>query len=299
MAAGHRHPVGGAGQRIHAAADPGGPGPARLPGLAGPVARSARPGRGRARRRGPAVGPAWLPSPGDPAARGRASDQRPAWRASSQLHRCPAGAARCRPLHRGRGGQLRLRPAAPGTGHQCPPGARPDAGRPAMAGPGHHGGRGGAGPVAAAGPAGTGGPVVGRRHGTGRPGVLRCPATLRQLPGGGQLRLAAGRQPGRPGPPGRAALSGHRPAVPWAAAGCAAGFGRAGGRGPVRYRLARPRSARPRAGQPDRRWPGHRAAGRQLLTARFPAVIRPPRSSRFRPARAPGSNRPGHARERR
>ncbi len=198
------------------------------------------------------MGPARLPPPGHPAARGRAGDQRPARRAGSQLHRCAGPAARRRPVHRGGGGQFRVRPAASRAGHQCPPGARPDAGRAAMAGPEHHGGRGGAGPLPAAGPAGTGGPVVGRGDGAWRTGVLRGPATLRQVPGGRQLRLAAGGQPGHPGPPGRPALPGHRPAVPRAAAGRAEGRGRAGAAGPARCHLARPRAACPGAGQPDR-----------------------------------------------
>ena len=86
--------VGGAGQRDHAAADAGQPGPARLPGLAGTVAHARRAGGRSAGRGRAAVGPPRL-SPARPApARDRHDRDHAAWRPDPLHPRRAARAAR-------------------------------------------------------------------------------------------------------------------------------------------------------------------------------------------------------------
>ena len=71
------------------------------------------------------------------------------------------------------------------------------------------GGRAAAGGVAPAGAARRGRALVGGGHGAGRPGLHRRPAAVRQLPGGGQLRVAPGRAPGGRRAPPQPEVRGH------------------------------------------------------------------------------------------
>src|SRR5262245_4033112 len=171
-----------------------------------------------------------------------------------------------------RGRELRVRPAASGSGYQRAQGARQDGERPAMAGPQHHGGGGRAGALPASGAPTGCGALVGRGDGTRRPGLHGHPPTVRGLPGGRRLRVAAGGQPGRPRPPWQPALPGHRPAVPGSAARRAPERGRAGTPRPHRRRLARRCPARPGAGRPDQRRAGG-APTRWLLRPAWTSMI--------------------------
>ena len=105
--------LGRPGQRGHAAADPGGPGRAGLPGLAGALADPGGAGRRAAGRGGAGLGPARLPAPGAAAARGRdrgggAARRRAADDVRRAASRCPAsGSTPRRPWRRSR--------TAPGT----------------------------------------------------------------------------------------------------------------------------------------------------------------------------------------
>ena len=127
--------VGGAGQRGDAAADPGGPGAAGLPQLAGALAGPGGAGRRLPRRGGADVGQARLPAPGAAAARLRVGDRGPARRPGTGGARRAAGAARGRRVHRAGGAGLRVRHPGRGGGHQCAPGAGPGDRRP---GPARH-----------------------------------------------------------------------------------------------------------------------------------------------------------------
>ena len=117
--------VGGPGQRDHAAADAGGPGRARLPGVArraGPRPPIWPPSR---RGGGADVGQAGLPAPGAAPAR-----VRPASSPSGTAARCPPMSTSCcaagrRRLHRPGGGGVRLRAAAAGRRHERAAGGGP------------------------------------------------------------------------------------------------------------------------------------------------------------------------------
>ena len=121
--------VGGDGQRVHAAADPGRAGPRTVGRLAGSLADSGGAG-GRARRRGGAgLGPARLPAPRAAAAPGCRGDHRTVRRAGAAGPGVPPQPAGRRLLHRGGDHQLRLRAARGRAGHQRPSGDRPGGAR--------------------------------------------------------------------------------------------------------------------------------------------------------------------------
>ena len=232
--------VGGAGQRDHAAADAGEPGPARLPGLARTVA-DARGARRRSGRRGrAAVGAARLPAPGAAPARDRHDRDRAARRPDPVDPRRAAGAAGDRRVHRRRRRRFRVRPQARGPRHERP--ARPDP----------------AGIRAASSPAPQPStaeyrfaesllppdPAIAARWSVAvmELGALTCTAASPRCDGCPVAAQCAWLAAGRPAAEVQArrpALRGHRPAVPRPPARRPAGLARAGGARPLRPRLAR------------------------------------------------------------
>jgi hypothetical protein len=196
------------GQRVHAAADAGVSGAARLRSLARQVADRGLSGGGDPWRRGQAVGQARLPAESAPAARLRRGDHGPPRRPGSGLDQRPQGAAGRRLLYRGSGGQLRLRAAARRARHQRPPGARQAGHRSGPQRPvfGQRG-RNQAGRIAAAaGRSPARRDLVGGGHGARRADLHGGKASMRQLPAGRRLRLAAEREPCFAGEAPRAAL---------------------------------------------------------------------------------------------
>ena len=184
------HAVVDPGQRVHAAADAGQPGAARACVLAGALAEPGGAGGGERRRRGPAVGPAWLSAAGGAAARARRSDHRPARRPGP----CLGGELRALPgvgaytaaavasfafgqRHAVLDTNVRRVLARLVTGESLP-GRLPSVAERRLA--------------ESLLPAGrqAGGPVVGRRDGTRRPDLHGGAAALRRLPGRRAVRLA-------------------------------------------------------------------------------------------------------------
>ncbi len=254
VAAARRLGVVGAGERDHAAADPGGTGAARARGVAGTVANPAVAGGRRAGRRGQAVGAAGLPAPRGAAARHREGPDRRPRRAGAGLGRRRCG--NCResaptprppwPASRSGSATRCWTPMCGGcwpgcwAGEDLPPRRRPSRryGWPSRC----------CRPTRRA-----GGPLVGRGHGTGCAGLHRGAAALSAVPGGRAVRVARGGPPGRPGTPNAARAT--RAPTGSAAAGCSRccggrrpGAGQHAGRG-----LAGHRAACARARRPDRR----------------------------------------------
>ena len=248
-------------------------------GLAGTLADPGRAGRGPGRRGGPAVGPAGYPRRAlrlhatarilAPAARRRGARQHADLLGLPGIGRYTAAAVASFAFgqrHAVLDTNVRRVLARLVTGAQFPPAQprSPRCGWPSRCCP----------------PTRRGLPLVGSADGARRARVHGRPAALRAVPGGGRLRLAAGRPP-----PAPARRRGQRYAGTdrQCRGACWPCCGRHTDRSAPATSpgLARPCAAGPRPGRPGRRRPGRPAARRHVLPPRH--LTSPPRARRSTP----------------